>query len=295
MFGSMKLSKIFQEAKRIPFDDSSKIVLMSDCHRGDGSWADGFSKNQNIYYAALSYYFNMNYTYIELGDGDELWETNELSEIMDQHSDVFFLLSKFIMQRRVYFIFGNHDIVKKNKGFARNSKYRYMDRRGKVNISLFENVEFHEGLVLKHVVTGKEIFLVHGHQVSFMNDRFWWLSRFLVRYLWRPLELLGLNDPTSAAKNYRTKASVETKLIDWVKKEKRMMIAGHTHRPVFPEVGDWPYFNDGSCIHPYGITSLEIEDGNITLAQWSIKTKEDGTLFVNKGIIAGSEKLANYC
>ena len=294
MYEHRKLSKIFESAECIPFDDSSKIVLMSDCHRGDGSWADSFSKNQNIYYAALNYYYNMNYTYIELGDGDELWENYELSEIINQHRDVFFLLSKFIDKGKIYFIFGNHDIVKRNNGFARRSKYRLTDDKDKVNISLFDKVKFHEGLVLKHTVLGKKIFLVHGHQVSLMNDRFWWLSRFLVRYAWRPLELLGVNDPTSAAKNYKRKATVESKLIDWVKKEKHILIAGHTHRPMFPEVGDWPYFNDGSCIHPYGITAIEIEDGNITLAQWSIKTKKDGTLFVDRGIIAGPERLINY-
>jgi UDP-2,3-diacylglucosamine pyrophosphatase LpxH len=127
-----------------------------------------------------------------------------------------------------------------------------------------------------------------------MNDRFWWLSRFLVRHLWRPLELLGVNDPTSAAKNYKRKASVENKLINWVRLEKHMLIAGHTHRPSFPEIGDLPYFNDGSCIHPYGITSMEITDGHITLAEWSIKTKMDGTLFVDRGIIAGPESLLEY-
>jgi len=290
----LKLSRIFKEAVRVPFDDSSKIAIMSDCHRGDGSWADSFSKNQNIYYSALNYYYDMGYTYIELGDGDELWENYELSEIINQHSDVFFLLSKFINAGRVYFVFGNHDIVKRNKGFARTNKYRFMDDKEKVSISLFDEVKFHEGLVLEHTVLGKKIFLVHGHQVSLMNDRLWRLSRFLVRYVWRPLELLGVNDPTSTAKNYKKKALVESKLIDWVKKEKHMLIAGHTHRPTFPEVGDWPYFNDGSCIHPYGITSIEIQNGNITLVQWSIKTKKDGTLFVDRGIIAGPEKLMNY-
>jgi len=294
MHESKRLSRVFEEAQRIYFDDSSRIVLMSDCHRGDGSWADGFSKNQNLYYAALNYYFDMDYTYIELGDGDELWETKELSEIMNQHSDVFFLLSKFIKQGRAFFIFGNHDIVKRNKGFSRNSEYRFMDEKEKVNVSLFENINFHEGLVLKHTITGKEIFLVHGHQVSAMNDRFWWGSRFLVRYLWRPLQLLGVNDPTSTAKNYKKKASVESKLIDWVKRKKHILIAGHTHRPTLPEVGDWPYFNDGSCIHPYGITSIEIIDGNIALVEWSIKTKKDGTLFVDRGIITGPKRLIDY-
>ncbi|AEV67639.1 hypothetical protein Clocl_0961 [Acetivibrio clariflavus DSM 19732] len=294
MYEHQKLSRIFREAECIPFDDLSKIAIMSDCHRGDGSWADSFSKNKNIYYAALNYYYDMNYTYIELGDGDELWENYELSEIVNQHSDVFFLLSKFIDSGRAYFIYGNHDIVKKFSGFAKCSKYRFMDKREKANISLFDKVKFHEGLILEHTLFGKRIFLVHGHQVSLMNDRLWRLSRFLVRYVWRPLELLGVNDPISAAKNYKKKASVESKLIDWVKKEKHILIAGHTHRPMFPELGDWPYFNDGSCIHPYGITSIEIADGNISLVRWSIKTKKDGTLFVDREIIAGPEKLINY-
>jgi len=290
----MKLSRIFNTAECIPFDDTSKIVIMSDCHRGDGSWADTFSKNQNIYYAALNYYYNMDYTYIELGDGDELWENYEISDIINQHRDVFVLLSKYINRGKIYFIFGNHDIVKRNKGFERSSKYRLMRDKDKVDLSLFEKIKFHEGLVLKHTVLDKKIFLVHGHQVSLMNDNFWWLSRFLVRHVWRPLELLGVNDPTSAAKNYKKKEVIETKLIDWVKREKHILIAGHTHRPMFPEVGDWPYFNDGSCIHPYGITSIEIANGNITLAQWSVKTRSDGTLFVDRGVIAGPEKLINY-
>lgn len=215
MYEFMRLSKIFETSERIAFDDSSRIILMSDCHRGDGSWADSFCKNQNLYYAALTYYHNRNYIYIELGDGDELWENKEPGEIMRQHRDVFSLLSKFIIEDRGYFIYGNHDIVKKNKGFAGGSEYQYFDERDIKNVSLFENIKFHEGLVLKHKVTGKEIFLVHGHQVNFLDDRMWWLNRFLVRYLWRPLELLGVNDPTSAAKNYNRKALVENKLINW--------------------------------------------------------------------------------
>ena len=92
---------------------------MSDCHRGDGSWADDFSKNQNIYFAALTHYYNENYTYIEIGDGDELWENKKLSDIIQVHSDVFWLLSKFYNEDRLYLIFGNHDMVKKDNEFVR--------------------------------------------------------------------------------------------------------------------------------------------------------------------------------
>lgn len=73
-----RISKVFESADEISFDDTSKIVLMSDIHRGDGSWADDFSKNQNLYFAALTHYYNENYTYIEIGDGDELWKNKKL-------------------------------------------------------------------------------------------------------------------------------------------------------------------------------------------------------------------------
>ena len=39
-----KLDKIFEKSKKLVIDDNSKIVIMSDCHRGD----DNFIKNQNI-------------------------------------------------------------------------------------------------------------------------------------------------------------------------------------------------------------------------------------------------------
>ena len=73
-----------------------------------------------------------------------------------------------------------------------------------------------------------------------------------------------------------------------------MMIAGHTHRPVFPEVGEPLYFNDGSCVHPHSITAIEISGGYISLVKWQIKTKQDGTLFVGKDILAGPRLLRNY-
>jgi len=60
------VSRIYHSAVKIPFDDSSKLVFMSDVHRGDGSWADEFSKNQNLYMVALAHYDKERYTYIEI-------------------------------------------------------------------------------------------------------------------------------------------------------------------------------------------------------------------------------------
>ena len=294
MYELNSLSSVFEAAKQIPFDDSSRIVLMSDCHRGDGSWADDFSRNQHIYFAALTHYFNQDYTYIELGDGDELWKNNNLSDIVRIHGDVFCLLTRFFNEGRLYFLYGNHDIALKYNKFVKRSYHTYLDGYQKRNITLFEDVKHHEGLVLRHTVNDGRIFLTHGHQADYMNYRLWRLTRFLVRYFWRPLELFGINDPTSAAKNYDKKVLVEKKLIEWVTANNQMLVAGHTHRPMFPEPGQPPYFNDGSCVHPHSITAIEIAEGQITLVKWEVKTRKDGTLFVGREVLAGPRRLTDY-
>ena len=90
-----RLSKIFNESEVIFYDDQSKFILMSDCHRGTGGFEDNFSKNQKLYSTALEYYYNEGYTYIELGDGDELWENKKINHIIDE----FMFLENFIMSK----------------------------------------------------------------------------------------------------------------------------------------------------------------------------------------------------
>lgn len=267
---------------------------MSDCHRGDGNWADTFSRNQNIFFAALSHYYNENYTYIEMGDGDELWHNHKLSDIIREHSDIFWLMSKYYEEGRLYHMYGNHDIVKRDNRYLKKNMYEYFSERQKRYIPLFNNIKTHEGLVLRYKETNHRIFLIHGHQVDFFNYELWRLSRFLFRFVWKPLETIGVNNPTRTAKNYKKKEDVARKLMEWVIREKHMVIAGHNHRPRFSEVGEPPYFNDGSCVHPRCITGIEITDGCISLVKWSVKTRSDGSLFIGKDILGGPRKLKKY-
>lgn len=294
MYGLKSLTKVFRSSETVEFNDDSKIVLISDCHRGDGSWADGFLKNRSIYNAALEHYFADNYTYIEIGDGDELWENNNLSAIINVHRDTFILLSRFYRSGRFIMIYGNHDIVKKDYPVKKADMTRSCEASFKECISMFEEMPVYEGIVLVYKETGDSIFLVHGHQVDMLNNTLWKFARLLVKRLWRPLQLIGINDPTSASKNGNKKEKVESNLTAWTVKEKNMLIAGHTHRPVFPELGQPLYFNDGSCIHPGGITAIEIEGGRISLVRWHIKTRTDGVLFVGKEIISGPIKLKDF-
>jgi hypothetical protein len=117
---------------------------MSDCHRGDGSKADDFFRNENLYFSALNHYYNSGYTYIEIGDGDELWENKKLSDIINEHLNVFHLLGEFHHEGRLYFIYGNHDLVKKNEKFVRSNLAEYYDIRERKTLPLFENVRVHE-------------------------------------------------------------------------------------------------------------------------------------------------------
>jgi len=289
-----RLSRVYASAEEIPIDDCSRIVMMCDCHRGDGSWGDGFSRNRNLYLAALNHYYRNDYTYIEIGDGDDLWEIHKLSDIINVHRDVFRLLAKFFAQDRLYFIFGNHDMVKKDSAYVKKNLFRYFDERKKEFIPLFKDIKCHEGLVLRYTVTGDKIFLTHGHQIDLLNYDMWKLGRFLVRYLWRPLNLFGINDPTSTAKNYRKKERVENKLTQWVIREQNMLISGHTHRPMFPEAGEPPYFNCGSSVHPDNITGIEITEGNITLIKWNVDIDHRGQLFIKRKVMAGPTKLTDY-
>lgn len=281
-----RLNKLLKTSPVIPYDYLSRFVIMSDCHRGTGNWGDNFLKNQNIYSAALRHYYQNGYTYIELGDGDELWENRNMEEIVATHSDIFELLSCFYKNKRLHMLCGNHDFIKKKPQFLRCCNDYYCESQCS-KLPLMPGLCVHESLILQNKVSGSSIFLVHGHQGDLLNDMLWKFSRFLVRYIWRPLELFALNDPTSAAKNNTKKSAVEQRLFAWSSKYSQLLIAGHTHRPMFPADKDSLYFNCGSCVHPYCITALEIRDNKITLVKWLVKSHPDLSMYIGREILAG--------
>ncbi|MCI8320314.1 MAG: serine/threonine protein phosphatase [Dorea sp.] len=285
-----RLNKLLRTSPVIPCDYLSRFVIMSDCHRGIGNWGDNFLKNQNIYSAALSYYYRHGYSYIELGDGDELWENRSMKEIIATHSNVFELLSRFFREHRLYMLCGNHDFIKRKQKFIRCCSEYYRESQCCPQ-PLMPGLCVHEGLILQNRVSGQSIFLVHGHQGDLLNDTLWRFSRFLVRYIWRPLELFALNDPTSAAKNNTKKSAVEQRLFAWSAKHSQTLIAGHTHRPLFPEDGASCYFNCGSCVHPHCITALEICNNKIVLVKWSVQSHSDLSLHIGREVLAGPSSI----
>ena len=263
MSAASRLNRAFSQALVLPFCQCSRYVLVSDCHRGVGNAADNFLKNQHLYYAAMEHYYRNGFTYIEMGDGEELWENRKLRHITEIHEDVYCLFARFEEKGRLHLLYGNHDIVRR------------------------KNPAFLEAVILyAQSMPERSLYLTHGHQASFLNSTLWPLARFLVRYFWNPLENLGFLDPTSAAKNYEVKEKCEETLRSWAEANRRILVTGHTHRPVLPQEPSF-YYNTGSCVHPRCITCIEIQRGEMTLVKWTMQARTDSILYVAREVISG--------
>jgi UDP-2,3-diacylglucosamine pyrophosphatase LpxH len=289
------LSNSFKKAKRISLDKHSKIIFFSDVHRGNNSYADDFAHNRTIYLHALKTYYEAGFTYFELGDGFELWENHNFKEIFAAYKHSLLLLKKFKEEGRLHFLWGNHDMIFKKHKHVKKYFDFYSDEITGEKKEFLKNSSFEESIILEVDGLSKNILLIHGHQADFFNYVLWKWSRFLVRFLWKPLQIIGIKDPTSPAKNYKGLIKVEENLKKWIlANNNQMVIAGHTHRPRFPEPGELPYFNDGSCVHPRAITGIEINNLEISLIKWHTISKTDGTLQIVKSILDGPEKLSSY-
>lgn len=280
-----RLNKAFKNVPVLPLNSESRYVLISDCHRGNGTHNDNFLKNQHLYFAALQYYYRNDFHYIELGDGDELWENRSMAQIKEVHNNVFWQLSLFYVQNRLHIIYGNHDIVKKHTSFQQKKCASYFCSSSQQFEPLFPGITFYSGLVLRDDSAGKSLYLTHGHQSSFLASTLWPIDRFLVRYVWKPFEQIGVLDPTSAAKNYKNLEKAETRLLSWANYYNRTLITGHTHRPMMltPER---PYANTGSCVHPRCITCIEVVNHELILVKWFVDINIYGNLTVSREELA---------
>ena len=288
-----RLSKAFENVPVLPLSPNTRYVLFSDCHRGAGKADDNFMKNEFLYLAAMKYYDEGRFTYLEVGDGDELWENRSMKKIKDEHTHSFDMLGKFFHENRLYMIYGNHDMVKKDNSFSEKYFETYYCDKILCEHSLCPGMPFYSGVILQDTMGEKDIYVTHGHQAGVMNSTFWRINRFLVWYLWRNLEFLGVPDPTSAAKNNTKKEKTERLLTKWAKEKDVILITGHTHRPMVGSK-ESPYFNTGSCVHPVGITGIEIKNRCITLVKWSLGTRRDQTVYVKREVLGETVCIDEY-
>ena len=289
------LSRAYINGKKVSLNSDSKFILFSDIHKGNNNYADDFAHNRNIFHHALRTYNEQGYTLAQLGDGIELWENNSFKDIFEAHKDIFLLMKEFHLDNRLHVIWGNHDMVLRKPKTVKKLLDSYIDQQTNKTIDLFKNITFEESIILEIEGIKKNILLLHGHQADLFNYVFWKFNRFLVRILWSPLQIVGIKNPASPAKNYRDLVRVERNIGRWITaNNNQMIIAGHTHRPKFPKPGELPYFNDGSCVHPRFITGIEIVNLQIYLIKWHTITTQNGMLQIVKTVIEGPIHISEY-
>lgn len=274
------LYKVYLNSDRIIIDDNSKIIIMSDCHRGINTNKDNFKNVEPIFIESLKYYLSNEYTYIELGDGDELWENNDINKIIKAHYNSFKIMSKLYENNRFYMLYGNHDMSKKDINVL--SKLEYYD-----NLPLFPNIKIRESLILKY--DNNDILLIHGHQGDYINDKMWILGKFISKYVWSYLESFKTKLANEETYNNSDIGLTKQRFINWSIIYNKMIIAGHTHKISFPNIKEHMYFNDGSASYNNYITGIEIVNGSISLVKWSIIDNN-----IKKEILTSPVRLKKY-
>jgi hypothetical protein len=266
--------------KRITRDcKEAKFIIFSDQHKGDKSAADDFKTNELNYIAALNYYNKNGFSFINLGDSEELWKF-KAANILPANKESFEAEAAF-QPKRLYKTFGNHDLIWKNKAdvFFLLKKYLKMP------------LHVHEGIVLKLKCTNSflNILLTHGHQGDAMSDNNWF-STWLVAHVWMPVQRFLRINVNTPSKDYSLRNEHNIMMSEWSGQQQNLLlITGHTHVPVFASGRYFnhpsnnmdgieqsnikpSYFNTGCCCFSDGdITGIEIEDSFIRLIKWRHK------------------------
>lgn len=224
------LEAAHQRARQIParrFDlYADKLIIFSDQHRGARNGADDFLRSERAYNAALAYYFQQGHTLTVLGDVEELWEEFP-SAVVRAYPHTLNLEAQFHMAGRYVRVWGNHDDDWSNADVVRQHLGPFFGER----LAVHESARLVISDGLQELGT---LWLLHGHQGDTTSDHIAWLSRWVVRWIWRPIQRLlriSLNTP---AKDWQLREKHNIALYSWAARQSKLvLIAGHTHRPVF--------------------------------------------------------------
>jgi UDP-2,3-diacylglucosamine pyrophosphatase LpxH len=200
-----------------------KFIIFSDQHKGGGDEADEFRGCKETYMAALRHYRQNGFSLILLGDVEELWEQG-FKKVERTYQDVLRLEGSF-PPGRYYRLWGNHDdewMIERN---VRRNLARYMPTG-----AIYEAIRFE---LVNDADSVGTMLLLHGHQGTFASDKIRGFSRLAVR-LYRHIQRLTGIGKTTPAKDVCLRGKHDTEMYNWaVQQEKLMLVAGHTHRPVW--------------------------------------------------------------
>jgi predicted phosphodiesterase len=299
------LSRLLRNIKERPgkkglvlnIDVHDKFIIFSDHHKGNKDHSDDFNNNEPNYLAALEYYLLNKFTYINLGDSEELWKYVP-EQVISKNIKALKLEARFQEQGRYHKAFGNHDVTWKDK--------LSVDKWFKDIFTL--PLPIWEGLLLKTTINLQpiSIYLTHGHQGDKMSDNNSF-STWMVAHVWRPVQRYLEINVNTPAKDYLLRDKHNILMYEWSShKENLLLITGHTHKPVFAsgrysdhesnKIGilskdEKPklkpsYFNSGCCCYNDGdITGIEVADGKISLIKWHLENNTSARVVLEEALL----------
>lgn len=225
------LSKAYEHVRKtncVPVDlASARIIIFSDLHRGNRDNSDDFRLCELAYNDALKHYLANGFTLIVLGDAEDLWKYRPM-EVKKAYRESLSLESQFSKEERYVRIVGNHDDLWREKGQFK----RYFN-------DLFNLLVPVDGVCLSLEIGNEQvgtIFITHGHQGTLDSDKFSWFSKLVLRYLYRPFQELTGHRTTTPSTSIDLRDEHSKAMYEWsetICKEKAILVAGHTHMPVF--------------------------------------------------------------
>ena len=213
-----------QRENRIPLTSDHRYVIFSDHHKGARTLADPFQQCEETYLAALEHYYDSGFTLIILGDGEELLEES-IERVIGAYPDVLRSEARFHPERLLR-IYGNHDIHWQTGEVVR----QFLD-------PLFPQIHYHQELLFVYedgLQTSGEILLIHGHQGTVESDILSFLASWVLPYFRNFQIRTGFGAMTSPSRDACLRSQHDNRLYRWAsQKSKLILIAGHTHRPVW--------------------------------------------------------------
>jgi hypothetical protein len=204
----------------------ARLIVFSDHHRGSRDGADDFLRCEQAYQAALGYYLEAGHRLFAVGDVDELWECPP-GAVLEAYVDTLALEAEFHKDGRLERFWGNHD-----------DSWRSQEDVEKLLGKEFPKLKIREALKVEVTDAGERkglLFFAHGHQGTKESDRFAWFSKAVVRHVWRPLQRRLNMASTTPARDFELRQRHDVAMFSWASRrpERPVLIAGHTHRPVF--------------------------------------------------------------
>ncbi len=218
-----QLERLLQKAKSVTLDQSSKVLILSDLHMGNGGRRDDFRRNADLVRTMLgSYYLPEKYSLVLNGDVEELFKF-PLESIIAEWGDFYDLFLKFERNGFFWKTYGNHDAE-----LLDEKKYRLAS-------SMVESLKFHYG--------DETILILHGHQASVLLwETYPIVSRsvvFFLRYIAKPAGIRNF----STAYNSRRRFAIEKSIYEFSNQAKIVSFIGHTHRPLFESLSKVDFLN----------------------------------------------------